>query len=76
MSSAFTPAGFSSDNPKGLATAIWTYLGDVNHEEPLMLNLYAKTIPELDRACVINAARKMPTTIPSAAPISDVTMLS
>jgi Tfp pilus assembly protein PilE len=50
LSSAFTPAGFSSDNPKGLATAIWTYLGDVNHEEPLMLNLYAKTIPEIRRA--------------------------
>src|SRR5439155_9537255 len=36
----------------------------------------AKTIPSLESACVTSAARNVPTTIPRAAPISAVTMLS
>jgi hypothetical protein len=57
LASAFTPANFANDNPKGMATAIRTYLADVNHLEPLMINLYAKTIPEIKRALSDKDAR-------------------
>ena len=36
----------------------------------------AKTTPSLESAWVTSTARKTPTTMPSAAPISDVTTLS
>lgn len=50
LASAFTPASMASDNVKGLATAIWLYLGDVNQQEPSILSRYEKVIPEVKRA--------------------------
>jgi hypothetical protein len=38
----------SSDNPKGLATAMVVYLADVNQLEPAILQLYDKVIPEVN----------------------------
>jgi hypothetical protein len=40
----------SSDNPKGLATAMVVYLADVNQMEPAILQLYDKVIPEVNSA--------------------------
>ncbi len=50
LSSAFTPASFASENPKGLAIAMQVYFGDVNIQEPLLLQRYDKVIPEVDQA--------------------------
>ena len=50
LASAFTPASMSSDNVKGLATAMVIYLADVNQLEPAMVSLYEKVIPEVKRA--------------------------
>jgi zona occludens toxin (predicted ATPase) len=50
LASAFTPASMSSDNQKGLATAMMLYLIDVNIEEPILLQLYDKVIPEVNSA--------------------------
>jgi len=50
LASAFTPASMSSDNMKGLATAIRIYLGDVNQQEPTILSRYEKVIPEVKSA--------------------------
>jgi len=50
LASAFTPASMSSDNPKGLATAMVVYLADVNQLEPAMVSRYEQVIPEVKRA--------------------------
>jgi len=50
LASAFTPASMSSDNVKGLATAMVIYLADVNQLEPAMVSPYEKVIPEVKRA--------------------------
>jgi hypothetical protein len=50
LASAFTPASLSSDNPKGMATAMVFYLIDVNQQEPAILRLYEKVIPEVNSA--------------------------
>jgi hypothetical protein len=50
LASAFTPASMSSDNPKGMATAMVLYLIDVNQQEPAILQLYDKVIPEINSA--------------------------
>ena len=47
---ASPPAGISSDNPKGMATAMVLYLIDVNQQEPAILQLYDKVIPEVNSA--------------------------
>ena len=50
LASVYSPATFSSDNVKGLANAMETYLGDVNIQEPKILRRYDGAIPEVDRA--------------------------
>jgi hypothetical protein len=50
LASAFSPASMSIDNPKGLATAMVVYLNDVNQQEPAILQLYDKVIPEINSA--------------------------
>ena len=50
LASAFSPASMSIDNAKGLATAMVVYLNDVNQQEPAILQLYDKVIPEVNRA--------------------------
>src|SRR6266550_397826 len=50
LASAYTPASMSSDNPKGMATAMVFYLIDVNQQEPAILQLYDKVIPEVNSA--------------------------
>jgi hypothetical protein len=50
LSAAFTPASLSSDNVKGLATAMEIYLTDVNIQEPAMVSRYEKIIPKVRRA--------------------------
>ena len=47
LAAAFTPASLSSDNVKGMATAMELYLIDVNQQEPRILQLYDKIIPEV-----------------------------
>lgn len=44
LAAAFTPASLSSDNIKGLATAMEVYLTDVNQQEPVMISSYDKII--------------------------------
>jgi hypothetical protein len=50
LASAFSPASLSSDNVKGFATAMVIYLRDVNQQEPAILQLYDKVIPEVNSA--------------------------
>jgi hypothetical protein len=50
LASAFSPASLSSDNVKGFATAMVIYLRDVNQQEPAILQLYDKVIPEVNNA--------------------------
>ena len=50
LAAAFTPASLSSDNVKGMATAMELYLIDVNQQEPAILRLYDKVIPEINSA--------------------------
>jgi len=50
LASSFTPANMSIDNPKGMASAILLYLIDVNQQEPTILQLYDKVIPEVNSA--------------------------
>ena len=50
LAAAFTPASLSSDNVKGMATAMELYLIDVNQQEPATLQLYDKVIPEVNSA--------------------------
>jgi hypothetical protein len=50
LASAFTPSGLSSENFKGLATAMEIYLIDVNQLEPALVSHYEKVIPEIKRA--------------------------
>jgi len=50
LASAFTPAGLSNENVKGLATAMETYLIDVNLQELPLVSRYEKIIPEAKRA--------------------------
>ena len=50
LAAAFTPASLSSDNIKGMATAMELYLIDVNQQEPATLQLYDKVIPEVNSA--------------------------
>jgi len=50
LAAAFTPASLSSDNIKGMATAMELYLIDVNQQEPAILQLYDKVIPEVNSA--------------------------
>jgi Tfp pilus assembly protein PilE len=47
LAAAFTPASLSGDNVKGMATAMELYLIDVNQQEPAILQLYDKVIPEV-----------------------------
>jgi hypothetical protein len=47
LAAAFTPASLSNDNVKGMATAMELYLIDVNQQEPAILQLYDKVIPEV-----------------------------
>jgi hypothetical protein len=47
LAAAFTPASLSGDNVKGMATAMELYLIDVNLQEPAILQLYGKVIPEV-----------------------------
>ena len=48
LAAAFTPASLSSDNVKSMATAMELYLIDVNQQEPAILQLYDKVIPEIN----------------------------
>ena len=57
LTSAFTPATFSSDNVKGLVAAMEYYLRDINQKEPAILQLYDKVIPEIDQALSISNTR-------------------
>jgi hypothetical protein len=50
LAAAFTPSSLSSDNVKGMATAMELYLIDVNQQEPAILQLYDKVIPEVKGA--------------------------
>jgi len=50
LASAFTPAGLSNENLKGLATAMEMYLIDVNLQEPPLVSRYERIIPEVKRA--------------------------
>jgi Tfp pilus assembly protein PilE len=50
LASAFTPTSMSNDDKKGLATVAMYYLIDVNQQEPAILQLYEKVIPEVKRA--------------------------
>jgi len=50
LAAAFTPSSLSSDNVKGMATAMELYLIDVNLQEPPILQLYDKVIPEVKGA--------------------------
>ena len=50
LAAAFTPASLSSDNVKGLASAMVVYLADVNQLEPAMVSRYEQVIPEVKRA--------------------------
>jgi len=50
LAAAFTPSSLSSDNVKGMATAMELYLIDVNQQEPAILQLYGKVIPEINSA--------------------------
>ena len=50
LAAAFTPASLSSDNVKGMATAMELYLIDVNQQEPAILQVYDKVIPEINSA--------------------------
>ena len=50
LAAAFAPASLSSDNLKGLVTAMEYYLIDVNQQEPAMVTRYEKIIPEVKRA--------------------------
>ena len=50
LASAFTPVSMSTNDPKGLATAMRTYLGDVNYQEPNIIKRYDEVIPEIKRA--------------------------
>ena len=50
LAAAFTPASLSSDNVKGMATAMELYLIDVNQQEPAILQLYDKVMPEINSA--------------------------
>ena len=48
LAAAFSPASLSGDNVKGFATAMVIYLRDVNQQEPVILQLYDKVIPEVN----------------------------
>ena len=50
LAAAFTPASLSSDNVIGMATAMELYLIDVNQQEPAILQLYDKVMPEINSA--------------------------
>src|SRR5256886_3668587 len=50
LAAAFTPASLSADNVKGMATAMELYLIDVNQQDPPILQLFAKAIPEINGA--------------------------
>jgi hypothetical protein len=50
LAATFTPAGLSSNNLKGLAPTMEVYLLDVNQQEPAILQLYGKVIPEVNSA--------------------------
>jgi len=50
LASTFTPASMSVDNLQGLAPAMVFYLADVNQQEPAILKLYGKVIPEVNSA--------------------------
>ncbi len=58
LASAFTPASFAAENPKALAVAIQVYLGDVNIQEPLILQRYEKVIPEIESALPHSTAQR------------------
>jgi hypothetical protein len=50
LASAFTPSSMSADNPKGMVTAMLTYLVDANIQEPRILQKYDEVIPKAQRA--------------------------
>ncbi len=64
LASAFTPSGLSSDNLKGLATAMEIYLIDVNQLEPALVSRYEKIIPEIKRALSGDAPSPAPGSSP------------
>ena len=55
--SAFTPATFSTDDLKGLTTAMEYYLVDINQKEPAILQLYGQVLPEVDQAILRSNTR-------------------
>lgn len=57
LASAYTPATFSSDNVKGLTTAMEYYLVDINQQEPAILQLYNQVIPEVDHTILPSNTR-------------------
>lgn len=57
LASAFTPASMSSGNMTGMAEAMKNYLGDVNQQEPLILDRYSKVIPEVQGALGVKSDR-------------------
>ena len=57
LTSAFTPATFSSDNVKGLVAAMEYYLLDINQKEPAILQLYGQVLPEVDQAVLRSNTR-------------------
>jgi hypothetical protein len=50
LAATFTPATLSTDNWKGISTAMKFYLIDVNQKEPTILSRYEKAIPEIKSA--------------------------
>jgi len=50
LASAYNPATMALNDSKGPATAMRTYLGDVNFQEPAMIKRYDEVIPQIQRA--------------------------
>jgi hypothetical protein len=49
LASVYNPTTFASNNVKGLVSAIKVYLGDINQQEPAVLQLCDKVIPEINQ---------------------------
>jgi hypothetical protein len=49
LASVYNPTTFASNNVKGLVSAIKVYLGDINQQEPAVLQLCDKVIPEVNQ---------------------------
>ena len=57
LAAGFMPGTFSAENLKGFAGSLRFYLRDVNSQEPPMIDLYRKVIPELRKALDPGAGR-------------------